>query len=60
MDNQAGYYQGLYGRSIHDCIGLVVDLVYRLCVDTKIEALDRDKLEILFSDVISILNDYED
>lgn len=47
-----------YGESVHEYIGVLVEMIMKIDKTLEIEKVDRDWIVTLLSDSISILNDY--
>jgi len=47
-----------YGETVHEYIGVLVEMILKIDDSKEIEKVDRDWIGTLLTDVISILNDY--
>lgn len=47
-----------YGETVHEYIGVIVEMILKIDETLEIEKVDRDRIGILLTDAISILNDY--
>jgi hypothetical protein len=47
-----------YGESVHEYIGVLVEMIMKIDKTLEIKKVDRDWIVTLLTDSISILNDY--
>jgi hypothetical protein len=55
LKDDLGYFRG---ETVHDYIGVLVEMIMKIDNSLEIEKVDRDWIVTLLSDSISILNDY--
>jgi hypothetical protein len=55
LKDDLGYFRG---ETVHDYIGVLVEMILKIEDSIEIGNLDKDRIRVLLTDSISILNTY--
>ena len=55
LKDDLGYFRG---ETVHEYIGVLIEMILRIKESREIGNLDKDRIRVLLSDSISILNTY--